>query len=163
MARRTAGRTAPRERDARPRGGSSALSRSVVFALSALCFGYCAADTEFSILEEARVLSEQMKKLSSQELGVFTMQVSEPSLNAPNPQLQPNLRVCDRRTAAAMEAGTSTRWGNFCWCFSQHSAPGSSGSSLKLGRRGLSLQTASSPPLSLPPPRACSRRNKPSR
>lgn len=37
-------------------------------------WGYGRAETEFSILEEAQVLAEQMKKLSSQELGVFTMQ-----------------------------------------------------------------------------------------
>lgn len=48
---------------------------SFVLIWSALSCGYCGADTEFSILEEAQVLAEQMKKLSSQELGVFTMQV----------------------------------------------------------------------------------------
>lgn len=43
---------------------------------AALSCGYCGAETEFSILEEAQVLADQMKKLSSQELGVFTMQVN---------------------------------------------------------------------------------------
>ncbi|XP_038821713.1 VWFA and cache domain-containing protein 1-like [Salvelinus namaycush] len=42
--------------------------------LSLLCCGVCGAETEFSILEEAQVLAVQMKKLSSQELGVFNMQ-----------------------------------------------------------------------------------------
>lgn len=53
-----------------------AFSWSFVLICSALSCGYCGAETEFSILEEAQVLSEQMKKLSSQELGVFTMQVN---------------------------------------------------------------------------------------
>lgn len=57
-------------------GGWLAFSWSFVFYFSALSCGYCGADTEFSILEEAQVLADQMKKLSSQELGVFTMQVS---------------------------------------------------------------------------------------
>lgn len=83
-------RAAHPEKDARSPGGSSPFSWRVVLILSALGCGYCGADTEFSILEEAQVLAEQMKKLSSQELGVFTMQVSRPSLN------EPNLRVCDR-------------------------------------------------------------------
>lgn len=96
MARRTGGRAvpptaerraAPREKDARSHGGSSAVSWSVVLILSALCCGYCGADSEFSILEEAQVLADQMKKLSSQELGVFTMQVSEPFLNVPGVEL----------------------------------------------------------------------------
>lgn len=43
---------------------------------SVLSCGYCGAESEFSILDEAQVLADQMKKLSSQELGVFTMQVS---------------------------------------------------------------------------------------
>ncbi|XP_031689523.1 VWFA and cache domain-containing protein 1 [Oncorhynchus kisutch] len=47
---------------------------SSVAVLSLLCCGFCGAETEFSILEEAQVLAVQMKKLSSQELGVFTMQ-----------------------------------------------------------------------------------------
>uniref|UniRef100_A0A673YEM4 Cache domain containing 1 n=1 Tax=Salmo trutta TaxID=8032 RepID=A0A673YEM4_SALTR len=47
---------------------------SFVAVLSLLCCGFCGAETEFSILEEAQVLAVQMKKLSSQELGVFTMQ-----------------------------------------------------------------------------------------
>ncbi|KAJ8277914.1 hypothetical protein GJAV_G00081610 [Gymnothorax javanicus] len=38
------------------------------------CCGFCGADNDFSIMEEAQVLAVQMKKLSSQELGVFTMQ-----------------------------------------------------------------------------------------
>lgn len=57
-------------------GGWWAFSWSFVLYFSALSCGYCGADTEFSILEEAQVLADQMKKLSSQELGVFTMQVS---------------------------------------------------------------------------------------
>ncbi|XP_077463813.1 VWFA and cache domain-containing protein 1 [Stigmatopora argus] len=56
------------------RGSLSACLWSFAFIYSAFSSGYCGADTEFSILEEARVLSEQMKKLSTQELGVFTMQ-----------------------------------------------------------------------------------------
>lgn len=52
-----------------------AFSGSFVLICLALSSGYCGAETEFSILEEAQVLAEQMKKLSSQELGVFTMQV----------------------------------------------------------------------------------------
>ncbi|XP_030228638.1 VWFA and cache domain-containing protein 1 isoform X2 [Gadus morhua] len=47
---------------------------SVVAILAVICCGYCKAETEFSIIEEAQVLADQMKKLSSQELGVFTMQ-----------------------------------------------------------------------------------------
>ncbi|TVK90659.1 VWFA and cache domain-containing protein 1 [Bagarius yarrelli] len=44
-------------------------------ALLGLLFGgVCGAESDFSILEEAQVLSVQMKKLSAQELGVFTMQ-----------------------------------------------------------------------------------------
>ncbi|XP_056894281.1 VWFA and cache domain-containing protein 1 isoform X2 [Takifugu flavidus] len=83
MARRTRGRAVPppaerraayRDTAVRSRGASLAFSRSFVLILSALCCGYCGADTEFSILEEAQVLADQMKKLSSQELGVFTMQ-----------------------------------------------------------------------------------------
>ncbi|CAJ1061015.1 VWFA and cache domain-containing protein 1 [Xyrichtys novacula] len=55
-------------------GGLWAFSWGFVLICLALSCGYCTADSEFSILEEAEVLSEQMKKLSSQELGVFTMQ-----------------------------------------------------------------------------------------
>lgn len=58
-------------------GGFVAFSRSLVLICLALSGGYCGAETEFSILEEAQVLAEQMKKLSSQELGVFTMQVKK--------------------------------------------------------------------------------------
>uniref|UniRef100_A0A1A7YQN2 VWFA and cache domain-containing protein 1 n=1 Tax=Iconisemion striatum TaxID=60296 RepID=A0A1A7YQN2_9TELE len=46
----------------------------VLLCLAVSGCGYCGAETEFSILEEAQVLADQMKKLSSQELGVFTMQ-----------------------------------------------------------------------------------------
>lgn len=61
----------------RVRGGFSAFfARSFVLMCAALSCGYCGAETEFSILEEAQVLADQMKKLSSQELGVFTMQVN---------------------------------------------------------------------------------------
>lgn len=56
--------------------GLLAFSWSFVLICSALSCGYCGAETEFSILEEAQVLADQMKKLSSQELGVFTMQVN---------------------------------------------------------------------------------------
>ncbi|XP_055717555.1 VWFA and cache domain-containing protein 1 isoform X1 [Salvelinus fontinalis] len=51
-----------------------AVSWSFMAVLSLLCCGVCGAETEFSILEEAQVLAVQMKKLSSQELGVFNMQ-----------------------------------------------------------------------------------------
>ncbi|XP_034003396.1 VWFA and cache domain-containing protein 1 [Trematomus bernacchii] len=51
-----------------------AFSWSFVLICLALSCGYCRAETEFSILEEAQVLADQMKRLSSQELGVFTMQ-----------------------------------------------------------------------------------------
>uniref|UniRef100_A0A674DAC1 VWFA and cache domain-containing protein 1 n=1 Tax=Salmo trutta TaxID=8032 RepID=A0A674DAC1_SALTR len=54
-----------------------AVSLSFVAVLSLLCGGVCGAETEFSILEEAQVLAVQMKKLSSQELGVFNMQVTK--------------------------------------------------------------------------------------
>lgn len=57
--------------------GLFAVCWSFVLICSCLSCGYCEAETEFSILEEAQVLSEQMKKLSSQELGVFTMQVTD--------------------------------------------------------------------------------------
>ena len=53
-----------------------AVSWIFVAVLTLLTCGFCGADTEFSILEEAQVLAVQMKKLSSQELGVFNMQVS---------------------------------------------------------------------------------------
>lgn len=43
--------------------------------LSLLCCGFCGAETEFSI-DKAQVLTEEIKKLSTQELGVLTMQVS---------------------------------------------------------------------------------------
>lgn len=84
MARRTAGKPpcwTPSERGAfrdklrGSRGGLLALSWAFVLVFSVLSCGYCDAESEFSILEEAQVLAEQMKKLSSQELGVFTMQV----------------------------------------------------------------------------------------
>ncbi len=48
---------------------------SLVALLLVVCGGFCGADSEFSILEEAQVLAVQMKKLSTQELGVLTMQV----------------------------------------------------------------------------------------
>ncbi|KAG5275444.1 hypothetical protein AALO_G00120370 [Alosa alosa] len=47
---------------------------SFVVVLSLLCCGFCGAETEFSIMDEAQVLAVQIKKLSTQELGVFTMQ-----------------------------------------------------------------------------------------
>lgn len=50
-----------------------AFSWSFVLICLVLLCGYCGAE-EFSILDEAQVLAEQMKKLSTQELGVFTMQ-----------------------------------------------------------------------------------------
>ncbi|KAF7711811.1 hypothetical protein HF521_000822 [Silurus meridionalis] len=46
----------------------------LVALLGLLCGGLCGAESDFSILEEAQVLSVQMRKLSAQELGVFTMQ-----------------------------------------------------------------------------------------
>uniref|UniRef100_A0A669D1T1 VWFA and cache domain-containing protein 1 n=1 Tax=Oreochromis niloticus TaxID=8128 RepID=A0A669D1T1_ORENI len=67
-------RGAFRDKHLGSRGGFMAFSRSFVLICLALSSGYCGAETEFSILEEAQVLAEQMKKLSSQELGVFTMQ-----------------------------------------------------------------------------------------
>lgn len=36
------------------------------------------ADADFSILDEAQVLASQMQRLSAEELGVVTMQVSAP-------------------------------------------------------------------------------------
>lgn len=84
MARRTAGeppcwtpsgRGTFRDKLRGSGGGSLALSWAFVLVCLALSCGYCDAESEFSILEEAQVLAEQMKKLSSQELGVFTMQV----------------------------------------------------------------------------------------
>lgn len=69
-------RAAFREKHRLFHGSFLAFSWSFVLILSALSCGYCGAETEFSILEEAQVLAEQMKKLSSQELGVFTMQVN---------------------------------------------------------------------------------------
>lgn len=76
MARRTGDRAptpsaAFRDKALRLRGGL------VLICLALSARGFCGADTEFSILEEAQVLAEQMKKLSSQELGVFTMQVKK--------------------------------------------------------------------------------------
>lgn len=81
MARRTAGTSLGSTPDTSAAFRDSplrfvAFSWSFVLIYSALSCGYCGAETEFSILEEAQVLSEQMKKLSSQELGVFTMQVN---------------------------------------------------------------------------------------
>ncbi|KAG9277320.1 VWFA and cache domain-containing protein 1 [Astyanax mexicanus] len=54
--------------------GRCIFSRCLVAFLALLCSGLCGGESEFSILEEAQVLAVQMKKLSSQELGVFTMQ-----------------------------------------------------------------------------------------
>lgn len=124
MARRTAGRAVPptedgraahREKDARSPGAWAAFSWSVVLILSALCCGYCGADTEFSILEEAQVLAEQMKKLSSQELGVFTMQVRKAFLNVPNVELCPRWSLYDRwgGTEPAVIVAGITTVGNF--------------------------------------------------
>lgn len=86
MARRTADkplrltpntRAALRDKHLSFHRGLLAFSWSFVFLIcSVLSCGYCGAETEFSILEEAQVLADQMKKLSSQELGVFTMQVN---------------------------------------------------------------------------------------
>ncbi|KAJ3600081.1 hypothetical protein NHX12_034033, partial [Muraenolepis orangiensis] len=61
---------------ARRDSGSGLRSAAVVAVVVAvLCgAGCCRAETDFSILEEAQVLADQMKRLSSQELGVFTMQ-----------------------------------------------------------------------------------------
>uniref|UniRef100_A0A3B3Q600 VWFA and cache domain-containing protein 1 n=1 Tax=Paramormyrops kingsleyae TaxID=1676925 RepID=A0A3B3Q600_9TELE len=49
---------------------------SLVAACALLCCGQCCAE-DSSILEEAQVLADQMKKLSSQELGVFAMQLAK--------------------------------------------------------------------------------------
>lgn len=85
MARRTGERSAAltptpratfRDKHLQFHRGLLAFSWSFVL-ISALSCGFCDAETEFSILEEAQVLADQMKKLSSQELGVFTMQVKE--------------------------------------------------------------------------------------
>ena len=54
---------------------SEVVTWSFVVVLSLLCCGFCGAETEFSIMDEAQVLAVQIKKLSTQELGVFTMQV----------------------------------------------------------------------------------------
>ncbi|RVE73551.1 hypothetical protein OJAV_G00032440 [Oryzias javanicus] len=56
------------------RGRGSLAVRSLLSLCLVLSCGYCGAESEFSILEEAQVLADQMKKLSSHELGVFTMQ-----------------------------------------------------------------------------------------
>lgn len=53
----------------------------LVAVLGLLCAGLCDAEGDFSILEEAQVLAVQMKKLSAQELGVFTMQVNKQTLS----------------------------------------------------------------------------------
>ncbi|KAJ4942743.1 hypothetical protein JOQ06_005257, partial [Pogonophryne albipinna] len=67
-------RAAFRDKRLRFHRGLLAFSWSFVLICLALSCGYCRAETEFSILEEAQVLADQMKRLSSQELGVFTMQ-----------------------------------------------------------------------------------------
>lgn len=69
------GRGAFRDQLRGSRRGLLTLSWALALACSVLSCGYCDAESEFSILEEAQVLAEQMMKLSSQELGVFTMQV----------------------------------------------------------------------------------------
>ncbi|MGH0183666.1 UNVERIFIED_CONTAM: hypothetical protein FKN15_025037 [Acipenser sinensis] len=49
----------------------------VVVLCTLMCCAPCNAETEFSILEEAQVLANQMKRLSTEELGVFTMQLEK--------------------------------------------------------------------------------------
>ncbi|XP_060775913.1 VWFA and cache domain-containing protein 1 isoform X1 [Neoarius graeffei] len=56
-----------------PGSGLKAVRCWLVAVLGLLC-GLCAAESDFSILEEAQVLAVQMRKLSAQELGVFSMQ-----------------------------------------------------------------------------------------
>lgn len=68
-------------------------------ALLGLLCGLCGAESDFSILEEAQVLAVQMRKLSAQELGVFTMQVTKHS------------SLC----RSLLYLGV---WGYICLCFS---------------------------------------------
>lgn len=56
-------------------GRLQGFSRCLVAFLALLCGGLCSGESDFSILDEARVLAMQMNKLSTEELGVFTMQV----------------------------------------------------------------------------------------
>ncbi|XP_018609330.1 VWFA and cache domain-containing protein 1 [Scleropages formosus] len=83
MARRPPeGSRAPAAHSRSPRSKCSRVRRdkeslvawSLVLACLATCCARCGAESDFSILEEAQVLAVQMKKLSAQELGVFTMQ-----------------------------------------------------------------------------------------
>jgi len=68
-------RSRPRPSKTGPRGDPAVgVWWRVVAVLAVLGCGSRGA--EVSVLEEAQVLAEQMKKLSSQELGVFTMQVT---------------------------------------------------------------------------------------
>uniref|UniRef100_A0A8C3XJA6 VWFA domain-containing protein n=1 Tax=Chelydra serpentina TaxID=8475 RepID=A0A8C3XJA6_CHESE len=71
-ARCSAGRRNPRFLSPRSRG--SAFQRPLWLVYMALLWRLSAAETEFSILEEAQVLATQMKKLAAEELGVVTMQ-----------------------------------------------------------------------------------------
>uniref|UniRef100_A0ACB8F3H6 Uncharacterized protein n=1 Tax=Sphaerodactylus townsendi TaxID=933632 RepID=A0ACB8F3H6_9SAUR len=54
------------------RGSPSQRPLWVVYM--ALFWRLSAADSEFSILDEAQVLATQMRKLATEELGVVTMQ-----------------------------------------------------------------------------------------
>ncbi|KAG8132501.1 hypothetical protein E2320_010349 [Naja naja] len=63
----TDGSVLPRRRD----GG---VQRPLWFVCMALFWRLGAADSEFSILDEAQVLAIQMRKLAAEELGVVTMQ-----------------------------------------------------------------------------------------
>jgi hypothetical protein len=51
------------------------------------------ADADFSILDEAQVLASQMRRLAAEELGVVTMQVSDP-LRAPELASHPAFSLC---------------------------------------------------------------------
>lgn len=70
--RSSAGPTAPWRR-------GSASQRPLWVVYMALFWRLSAADSEFSILDEAQVLATQMRKLAAEELGVVTMQVTLPS------------------------------------------------------------------------------------
>lgn len=48
------------------------------------------ADADFSILDEAQVLASQMRRLAAEELGVVTMQVSDPLSASPLLQCSPD-------------------------------------------------------------------------
>lgn len=79
------------------------MARAAPPRLGLLCLAACAllgagAEADFSILDEARVLASQMRRLAAEELGVVTMQVGPraPLLAAhpagPGARLQPAAR-----------------------------------------------------------------------